>query len=76
RRAGTAGGTLPAVFNAANEVAVDAFRAEKLSFPGIWECVTAVMAAHEVRPSDTLESVVAADMWAREAASGFVAARG
>ncbi len=76
RRAGTTGGTLPAVFNAANEVAVDAFRAEKLPFPGIWECVTAVMDAHEVRPCDTLEPVVAADLWAREAAAGFIAARG
>ncbi len=71
RRAGMTGGTLPAVFNAANEVAVDAFRAEKLSFPGIWKCVAAVMEAHTVRPSDTLESVVAADHWARDTAASF-----
>ncbi len=73
RRAGLAGGTLPAVFNAANEVAVDAFRAEKIPFPGIWQCVTAVMDAHTVQPSSTLESVVAADLWARETAATFVA---
>jgi 1-deoxy-D-xylulose-5-phosphate reductoisomerase len=72
RRAGIAGGTLPAVFNAANEVAVDAFRAEKIPFPGIWKCVAAVMDTHSVLPSDTLESVVAADRWARETAAGFV----
>jgi 1-deoxy-D-xylulose-5-phosphate reductoisomerase len=65
RRAGTAGGTLPAVFNAANEVAVDAFRLGKLPFPGIWQCVEAVMDAHRVQPSCSLESVVAADHWAR-----------
>lgn len=72
RRAGLAGGTLPAVYNAANEVAVDAFRAEKISFPGIWKCVEAVMNAHEAGPSCTLEAVVAADAWARSEAMGWV----
>ena len=69
RRAGITGGTLPAVFNAANEVAVDAFRAQKISFPGIWECVARVMDAHEVSPSNSLDTVVAADRWARETAT-------
>ncbi|MCF7732929.1 MAG: 1-deoxy-D-xylulose-5-phosphate reductoisomerase [Akkermansiaceae bacterium] len=71
RQAGLAGGTLPAVFNAANEVAVEAFRAGRLSFPGIWHCVAAVMAAHEVQPSGSLDAVVAADHRARVAATGF-----
>lgn len=71
RRSGLTGGTLPAVFNAANEVAVEAFRAGKLPFPGIWHCVSAVMDAHEVRPSSTLEAVVAADRWARKTAAAF-----
>jgi len=71
RKAGLTGGTLPAVFNAANEVAVEAFRAGKLPFPGIWHCVSAVMDVHEVRPSSTLEAVVAADQWARETAATF-----
>ncbi len=75
RRAGTTGGTLPAVFNAANEIAVAAFRAGGITFPGIWKCVAAVMDAHEVQPSCTLESVVAADQWARETALAFCAAR-
>lgn len=69
RRAGLTGGTLPAVFNAANEVAVEAFRAGEIPFPGIWECVSRVMDAHETRPSSSLESVVAADRWAREKAA-------
>ena len=69
RRAGTVGGTLPAVFNAANEIAVAAFRAGTLTFPGIWATVAAVMDAHVVQPSSSLEAVVAADQWAREAAS-------
>jgi 1-deoxy-D-xylulose-5-phosphate reductoisomerase len=73
RKAGLAGGTLPAAFNAANEVAVDAFRAGKLPFPGIWQCVSAVMDAHKVQASSTLEAVVAADLRARQAASEFCA---
>ncbi len=71
RRAGLTGGTLPAVFNAANEVAVDAFRAGRLPFPGIWHCVTAVMDAHQVQPSTSLEAVVSADQWARAEATDF-----
>ncbi len=73
RRAGLAGGTLPAVYNAANEVAVDAFRAAKIPFPGIWQCVAAVMDAHSIQPSASLESVVAADLWARETAAAVIA---
>ena len=65
RRAGLTGGTLPAVFNAANEVAVDAFRAGKIPFPAIWESVASVMDKHEVRSSCTLDAVVNADRWAR-----------
>jgi 1-deoxy-D-xylulose-5-phosphate reductoisomerase len=68
RRAGLAGGTLPAVYNAANEVAVAAFREGRLSFPGIWECVAAVMDAHELRASPALGEIIAADQWARRQA--------
>ncbi|NQX02991.1 1-deoxy-D-xylulose-5-phosphate reductoisomerase [bacterium] len=75
RRAGLAGGTLPAAFNAANEVAVDAFRAGKIPFPGIWQCVAAVMDGHPWMPSSTLQAVVAADRDARDAAAAFVAGR-
>jgi 1-deoxy-D-xylulose-5-phosphate reductoisomerase len=71
RRAGLTGGTMPAVYNAANEVAVTAFRAGGISFPGIWRCVAAVMDAHEVKASSTLVAVVAADQWARERAEKF-----
>lgn len=71
-RAGMAGGTLPAVLNAANEIAVDAFRGGALTFPGIWHCVAAVMDAHELQPSSSLASVVAADAWARDAARDWV----
>ena len=70
-RAGITGGTLPAVFNAANEIAVDAFRTGAIPFPGIWKCVAAAMDAHTVQRSSTLESVVAADHWARETATSW-----
>ncbi|MEI7908347.1 MAG: 1-deoxy-D-xylulose-5-phosphate reductoisomerase [Verrucomicrobiota bacterium] len=71
RRAGLCGGTLPAVLNAANEVAVAAFRNGRLTFPGIWACVAAAMDAHQVQPSGSLAAVVAADHWARQAADAF-----
>lgn len=71
RRAGNVGGTMPAVFNAANEVAVEAFRAGKLAFPGIWRCVESVMNAHGTLPSATLDAVVEADRWARGEAASF-----
>ena len=71
RKAGLTGGTLPAVYNAANEVAVDAFRAGKISFPGIWQCVASVMQNHQVGPSSSLETIVTADQWARHAAQKF-----
>lgn len=72
RRAGLEGGTLPAVFNAANEVAVEAFVAGQLPFPGIWELVGKVMDRHEVQSAGSLESVIAADAWARGEALGLV----
>ena len=68
RRAGLEGGTLPAVFNAANEVAVAAFLAGRLPFPGIWGLVGEVMGAHEVTGASSLETVIRADAWARNAA--------
>ena len=73
REAGETGGTLPAVLNAANEVAVDAFRNRKLSFPGIWKTVEATMAAHSNIPEPALGQILDADAWARrEAASRLI----
>jgi 1-deoxy-D-xylulose-5-phosphate reductoisomerase len=68
RQAGLTGGTLPAVFNAANEVAVDAFRNGKIRFPEIWETVAAVMKSHETVIKPTLEQILAADAEARNVA--------
>jgi 1-deoxy-D-xylulose-5-phosphate reductoisomerase len=71
RRAGLAGGTLPAVFNAANETAVDAFRAGRIRFPQIWDCVARVMERHQPGPSDSLDAVVRADGEARRLAAAY-----
>jgi len=65
RRAGTAGGTLPAVLNAANEAAVDAFLVGRLSFPGIWESVARVMDAVPFVEHPTLAELLEADRSAR-----------
>ena len=69
RRAGEVGGTLPAVLNAANEIAVEAFCAGRISFPQITETVARTMDRHKVAEHPTLEEILAADAWAREEAT-------
>ena len=68
RRAGETGGTLPAVLNAANEIAVDAFCDRQTSFPGISDAVGQVMDRHELIGQPSLEQILQADAWARETA--------
>ena len=65
REAGEAGGTLPGVFNAANEVAVEAFLNEQISFSRIWGIVEEVMQGHRTEKNPSLKAIVAADEWAR-----------
>lgn len=72
RRAGEVGGTLPAVLNAANEVAVEAFCGRQLSYLGITETVAVVMKSHEVATQPSLEEILEADSWARKAAKNLV----
>jgi 1-deoxy-D-xylulose-5-phosphate reductoisomerase len=71
--AGMTGGTMPAVLNAANEVAVAAFLAGKAGFDAIPATVERVMDAHSSGPADTIEAVEAADSWARRTAETFLA---
>lgn len=71
RHAGEVGGTLPAVLNAANEFAVEAFVNGKLRFSQIPELVERTMAAHNVVTHPTLDQILAADAWARQAAPAF-----
>jgi 1-deoxy-D-xylulose-5-phosphate reductoisomerase len=69
REAGTTGGTLPAVLNAANEVAVEAFLDGRVRFPKIWELVSETMSAHSVTRHPDLAALLEADRWAREFSS-------
>jgi len=68
RRAGDAGGTLAAVYNAANEVAVDAFCDGQISYTDIWKTVQHVMDEHQVVPASDLDALIKADAGARRAA--------
>ena len=70
RKAGELGGTLPAVLNAANEVAVAAFIEGRINFPQISETVRGTMERHQVVRHPTLEQILEADLWARTDAAG------
>lgn len=75
RHAGQMGGTLPCVMNAANEVAVAAFLAERASYLGIARIVEAAMDAHEregVQQVTSLEQLEAVDAWARQFAENHL----
>jgi 1-deoxy-D-xylulose-5-phosphate reductoisomerase len=65
RRAGETGGTLPAVLNAANEVAVEAFVNRRINFPQIFDTVRRTLERHRPVPHPTLEQILEADAWAR-----------
>jgi len=76
RQAGLTCGTMPAVLNAANEVAVEAFCDRLVAFNDIWRMVSEVMGVHEVVPHPTLEQILAADQWARHCATDWVTQHG
>ncbi|HUJ79465.1 MAG TPA: 1-deoxy-D-xylulose-5-phosphate reductoisomerase [Nitrospiria bacterium] len=63
-----AGGTMPAVLNAANEEAVWAFLGHQIPFTSIPRVIRAAMKAHDVKPVYEVADVMAADRWAREQA--------
>jgi len=71
RRAGEIGGTLPAVMNAANEVAVAEFLDRQVSFPSIWKIVEEVMNRHGSVAHPDLYAILRADQWARTEAASF-----
>jgi 1-deoxy-D-xylulose-5-phosphate reductoisomerase len=70
--AGRQGGTAPAVFNAANEVAVAAFLAGAVSFNGIADIIDGALQLHDAAAADSLDTVLAADRRAREVAAAAV----
>jgi 1-deoxy-D-xylulose-5-phosphate reductoisomerase len=67
------GGTAPAVLNAANEIAVAAYLEERIGFLQIPEIIGETLEHHERREANDLETVLAADTWAREEAQKLVA---
>ncbi|MGQ0429978.1 MAG: 1-deoxy-D-xylulose-5-phosphate reductoisomerase, partial [Gammaproteobacteria bacterium] len=73
-RAARAGGSMPAVLNAANEVAVAAFLGRRLNFAAIAGVIESVLQQHQTRPVTTLEQALAADAWARERTEALLAA--
>jgi 1-deoxy-D-xylulose-5-phosphate reductoisomerase len=70
--AGTLGGTRPAVLNAANEVAVEAFLSGRILFPGIWKLVAEVLEKCPHTEHPTLETLLATDAEARRIASASI----
>ncbi|MFJ6531704.1 1-deoxy-D-xylulose-5-phosphate reductoisomerase [Microbacterium sp. NPDC091662] len=71
---GRAGGTFPAVYNAANEQAVDAFHEGRLSFLGIVDTIARVVDAHDAPDVLTVETLAEAEAWARSTADRMIAA--
>ena len=74
KEVGRAGGTFPAVYNAANEQAVDAFHEGRLSFLGIVDTISRVVDAHDAPDTLTVESLAEAETWARSTADRMIAA--
>jgi 1-deoxy-D-xylulose-5-phosphate reductoisomerase len=74
-RAARLGGTAPAVLNAANELAVQAFLDGQVNFTAIPEVIGQVLERHEVGAVQSLEDVLAADAWARRAATAALTER-
>lgn len=72
---GRAGGTYPAVFNAANEQAVDAFHDGKIGFTEIVSTIQAVIDKHDPPAELTRESLADAEAWARRTADKLISAR-
>ena len=75
KRVGEAGGTYPAVFNAANEQAVAAFHAGAIGYLDIVDTVERVVDAHVPAGELTRESLAEAERWARTEADALIAAR-
>ena len=70
--AGKKGGTMPAVLNASNEVAVDAFIAGKIGFMDMPEVVKETLSAHRRKEITSIGDVLEADKWARDQAAGYI----
>jgi len=72
REVGSKGLTYPAVYNAANEQAVEAFHEGRIGFLGILEIIEETLASHRPQSELTLESVLEAERWARAFADELI----
>ena len=61
-----AGGSMPVVYNAANEYAVGQFLARKIRFTEITEWIAKAMRAHTVKPNPSLEEILGVEAWTKE----------
>ena len=75
RQVGSAGLTYPAVYNAANEQAVDAFHERRIRFLDILDIIEETISQHSPAAALTLEGVLEAELWARATADSLIAAR-
>ena len=75
KHVGRSRATFPAVYNAANEEAVDAFHDGKIGFLDIVDTVSEVVDRHEAPATLTLESLSEAELWARAEAHKIIASR-
>ena len=66
------GGTMPAVMNAANEIAVEAFLSEKLKFTEIVNVVKQTMQLHKPLCGDAIEEILESDLWARKTTESII----
>jgi len=73
RQVGSAGLTYPAVYNAANEQAVEAFHSGRIGFNQIVDLIDRVVDAHQPEAELSLESVLRAEVWARDRADAQIA---
>jgi len=71
-RAARSGGTTPAVLNAANEAAVEAFLEGRIGFTDIARIVAQVIDAHVPCPAPSLSDILSADAWGRTTAEAFM----
>ncbi|MFC1501544.1 1-deoxy-D-xylulose-5-phosphate reductoisomerase [Elusimicrobiota bacterium] len=71
-KAGKIGQTMPAVMNASNEIAVEAFLRDKIVFSDIAVIISKVMDDHKVVRAQSIKSILSADNWARQAAKKYI----
>jgi 1-deoxy-D-xylulose-5-phosphate reductoisomerase len=74
-KAADKGGSMPAVLNGANEIAVASFLEGKIGFPDIPDLIENVMEVHRPHPIDSIETVMAVDKWARDKALAMLNAK-